>query len=375
MKFVMNIAFDAKRAFHNSRGLGNYSRDTIRLLASFYPDNNYFLFNPKLKKSIEFALPEHSTVVSPQSLLGAAIPSLWRSGGMCGQLKSCHADIYHGLSQELPYGIRKTGVRSVVTMHDAIFMRYPELYSASYRAVFIQKNKYACRTADHIIAISEQTKQDIIQYFGADERKISVVYQGCNKIFRESISDSTQNEIRLKYNLPDQFLLTVGAIEKRKNAALIVEALHRTKLAIPLVIVGKPTNYINEIVALVTQYKMERQVIFLHNAETIDLPAIYSLAKIFVYPSFFEGFGIPILEALCVGVPVITSRGSCFEETGGINSLYIDPLDADELGTSISRLLTNELLLTEMKKEGAIFADQFNDANIACNLMTVYQSI
>jgi glycosyltransferase involved in cell wall biosynthesis len=371
----MNIAFDSKRAFHNSRGLGNYSRDTIRLLGTFYPEHEYFLFNPKLKKSIDFSLPVHSTIICPQSLLGTAIPSIWRSAGMLGQLKSCKADVYHGLSQELPFGIKKSGVKSVITMHDAIFMRYPELYSASYRAIFIQKNKYACRVADHIIAISEQTKRDIIHYFDADEKKISVVYQGCNNIFRAPISEADQNRIRHKYNLPSQYILNVGAIEKRKNAALIVEALHHSKLSIPLVIVGKPTQYIDEIRELVTKYHLEDQVLFIHHAETIDLPIIYSLADIFVYPSFFEGFGIPILEALCVGVPVITSKGSCFEETGGRESIYIDPFNADELGSAISRVLNNDLLVNKMKTEGLNFSQRFNDKFIAENLMKVYQSI
>lgn len=371
----MNIAFDAKRAFHNSRGLGNYSRDTIRLLGTFYPDYEYFLFNPKLKKSIDFALPAHSSVISPQSFLGTVIPSIWRSAGMLGQLKSCKADIYHGLSQELPFGIQKSGVKSVVTMHDAIFMRYPELYSASYTAIFIQKNKYACRIADQIIAISEQTKRDIIQYFGADEKKITVVYQGCNNIFRAPISEADQNRIRHKYNLPLKFILNVGAIEKRKNAALIVEALHRSKLSIPLVIVGKPTPYIDEIRALVTKYQLEDQVLFIHDAETIDLPIIYSLAEIFVYPSIFEGFGIPILEALCVGVPVITSKGSCFEETGGGESIYIDPFNAEELGSAIRTVLNNESLVKKMKTEGFNFSQRFNDKSIAENLMQVYRSL
>lgn len=371
----MNIAFDAKRAFHNSRGLGNYSRDTIRLLGSFYPDNNYFLFNPKHKNSIEFAIPENSSAITPKTFLGTVFPSYWRSKGLCDELKSCQADIYHGLSQELPYGINKVGLKSVVTMHDAIFMRYPHLYSALYRAIFIQKNKYACRVADHIIAISEQTKRDIIHYFGADENKISVVYQGCNNIFRESISELTKNEIWIKYKLPTKFLLNVGAIEERKNAAIIVEALQSHNLDIPLVIVGKPTAYINEIQKLVAQYKLEEQVIFIHNAETLDLPAIYSLAEIFIYPSVFEGFGIPVLEALCVGVPVITSTGSCFEETGGLNSIYVNPLNASELGDAIVKVLSDKILKKTMIAEGLVFSEKFSDANIATRLNDLYQSI
>jgi glycosyltransferase involved in cell wall biosynthesis len=371
----MNVAFDAKRAFHNTRGLGNYSRDTIRLLSTFFPENQYLLFNPTDKNNIRFQMQGNTREIRPESIFWKAVPSLWRSFGMCNQINKLKPDIFHGLSQELPLGINKTGARSIVSMHDAIFMRYPELYSSTYRAIFIQKNKYACRVADHIIAISEQTKRDIIQYFNADETKISVVYQGCNNIFREEVSEPQKIEIRKKYNLPDRFLLNVGAIEKRKNAALIVEALHRRRLDIPLVIIGKPTLYINEIKSLISTYKMEEQVLFIHNAETVDLPAIYSLSDIFIYPSIFEGFGIPILEALCTKTPVITSTGSCFEETGGSYSRYINPQNADELGDAILEIMNGSDLVKVMKNEGFIFSKKFTDDNIAKTLMSVYQSV
>jgi glycosyltransferase involved in cell wall biosynthesis len=371
----MNIAFDAKRAFHNSRGLGNFSRDTIRLLSSYFPDNNYFLFNPKSKNNIDFPHSETTKEILPDSFMGNYFPAIWRSAGMCHQIKSLNADIYHGLSQELPVGINKTGVRSVVTMHDAIFMRYPELYSRSYRAIFILKNKYACRVADHIIAISEQTKRDIIEFFDADEKKISVVYQGCNNIFREPITEELKANIQKKYNLPEKFLLNVGAIEKRKNSALIIEALFRKKLNIPLVILGKPTIYINELKSLISKYKMEQQVHFIHNAQTVDLPIIYSLSEIFIYPSIFEGFGIPILEALCTSTPVISSIGSCFEETGGFYSRYINPEDADDLGNAISQVLNDNSQRNIMKLKGIEFSNKFTDQKIAQNLMSVYQSI
>jgi len=368
----MNIAFDAKRAFHNSRGLGNYSRDTIRLLSTYYPKNNYKLLNPKNKNCVDFDIAENTSIITPKSIIGKAIPSLWRSIGVVNQLKTLQIDIYHGLSQELPYGIDKIGIKSVVTMHDAIFMRYPQLYSASYRAIFIQKNRYACRVADHIIAISEQTKKDIIQYFDADEKKISVVYQGCNNVFRKEISFTSKNEIREKYNLPKKFLLNVGAIEERKNAGLIIEALHKLNLQIPLVIVGKSTSYIDKLRSLIIQYKMEQQVLVIHNAETSDLPAIYSLADVFIYPSLFEGFGIPVLEALCVGVPVITSTGSCFEETGGEDTLYVNPHDALELGNAILKIISDNELRKDMILKGKIFAEKFTDVNIAHNMNELY---
>jgi glycosyltransferase involved in cell wall biosynthesis len=371
----MNIAFDAKRAFHNTRGLGNYSRDTLRLLSSNFPENTLFLFNPSSKRELVFPLSKNMIEVFPTSYAGNLFSSFWRSYGMCSQIKSIKPDIYHGLSQELPIGIKKTRVKTVVTMHDAIFMRYPELYPTSYRSIFIHKNKYACRVADHIIAISEQTKRDIVNYFNADEDKISVVYQGCNNIFRQPVSIEKRKSVQDKYQLPQQFLLTVGSIEKRKNTILIIEAIHRFRLSIPLLIIGKQTPYINDLQKLIHQYGMEQQVKFIQHAETVDLPAIYALSKIFIYPSIFEGFGLPILEALCSGAPVVSSKGSCFEETGGPGSKYIDPNNADELGEVLSNLLSDNVSLERMSKEGLLFASKFEEKQIAQELMKVYKSL
>lgn len=371
----MHIGYDAKRLFHNRRGLGNYSRDIVRILSAHYPENEYHLFNPKAKNSLSVPLSANAHEALPEGNFWRAVPSLWRSRGICKQIKAKEIDIYHGLSQELPIGIQKTGAKSVVTMHDAIFIRYPQLYTASYRSIFTKKNEYACKVADKIIAISEQTKRDFIDFFDVDAQKIAVVYQGCNAIFRQPISETEKKQVKETFNLPDQFLLYVGAIEKRKNAALIVEAMHRNQITVPLVIVGKSTNYKKEIVASAEKYHLQQQLIFLHDIETNNLPAIYAQADIFIYPSIFEGFGIPVLEALSVGVPVITSRGSCFEETGGASSMYVNPHDADELGDAITTVLSDTALQKKMITEGKAHAERFTDARIAENIMHVYQSL
>ncbi len=371
----MLIGFDAKRAFHNNRGLGNYSRHTLHILSKYYPNNHYYLFNPKTKNKLSVNIEKNMTEVNPEYLFWKTIPSLWRSLGMRRKIKDEKLDLYHGLNQELPYGIQHTKAKSVVTLHDAIFIRYPQLYSTSYRPIFTAKNKYSCKVADKIICISEQTKRDAITYFGADENKIEVVYQGCNNIFRHAVSDEQKNLVRKKYNLPATFLLNVGAIEERKNTKLIVEALHRTKNEIPLLIVGNPTDYEKDLRKLIVKHNMMNQVSILNNVETEDLPALYAMAKVFVYPSIFEGFGIPILEALTVGTPVITSSGSCFEETAGPHSLYADPKDADHLGEAINRVLRDEELSSKMIAEGKKHALLFSDESIAANLMGVYESL
>lgn len=356
----MKIALDAKRAFHNHRGLGNYSRDVIRLLTTYAPANDYLLF---AKPNDRYAFPDTKTI-APQGLW-SCLPSLWRSYGCTGQMKD--VDIYWGLSGELPFGIEKTGVRSVVTIHDTIFIRYPELYSPTYRWLFTRKMRYALRVADIVIAISEQTKRDIIEYFGVDESKIIVVYQGCNNRFREPISDEQMLAVKKRYNLPDKYLVDVGALEPRKNLKTLIRAMALAKVSVPLVVVGGRSRYGDEAQALADELGI--CLIQLNRLPFDDLPALYKGAVASIYPSVFEGFGIPILESMCVGTPVLTSTGSCFAETGGEVAMYADPLSVEDMAAKLSQLLTDDKLRQKMIKAGYKQADKFKDENVAANII------
>lgn len=370
----MRIGYDAKRLFCNHRGLGNYSRDLIRILNQYYPGNFYDLYTPKIK--IDFHInPDNTQIIQPDGIYKFLPSSLWRSYGIKSNITELGDDIFHGLSQELPVGIDKLPVKKVITFHDAIFVRYPELYPSTYVKIFTLKNKTSCRIADRIIAISEQSKRDAIEYFHADADKVDVVYQGCNNIFRQKVNAPEKEKIRSTYNLPVDFLLFVGAIEPRKNIGSIMKAMSQEKIDIPLVIVGRVTDYTKELVKLSQELKITSKIIFLHQVETVELPAIYQMARLFVYPSIFEGFGIPILEALCSETPVITSAGGCFEEAGGSFSQYINSQDADEIGVILHKVLTDTPLQETMKKEGVLHAGKFTDDKIARNMMSVYQKL
>lgn len=371
----MKIAFDAKRYFHNQRGLGNYSRDTVRVLSTYYPDNDYLLFNPQEKGSLKVKINKKNThIITPKRWIDRHIPAYWRSYGLRQQLSVTKADIFHGLSQELPLGIQKITQKNIVTMHDAIFMRYPSLYPLSYRKIFIEKNKYAARIADKIIAISQQTKEDIIRFFGVNEKKIEIIYQGCNDIFKQPITQQQKDKIRQKYDLPNDYLLIVGAIEERKNIALIIKSIHSKKIELPLIIVGRKTKYKIVLEDLIQRLHLSNKIIFKHDVQNEDLPAIYANASIFIFPSLFEGFGIPILEALTVGTPVICSAGSCFEETGGDSTCYIDPYSETELGKSINQILSNSKLREEMITKGYLHSKLFDDKEIAHRLFKLYEN-
>ncbi|MGL6179013.1 MAG: glycosyltransferase family 4 protein [Tannerellaceae bacterium] len=375
----MRIAFDAKRATHNGTGLGNYSRFILNTLAKYNPENEYLLYTPSLGKSdLHSKVSKHKSIVFKYpngfwSKIG--MKSLWRSYGVTFALNKESMDIYHGLSNEIPFGLKKKKIKSIVTIHDLIFIRYPEYYKPIDRIIYNFKFKKACQKANHIIAVSEMTKKDIIKYYDIDDNKISVVYQGCDASFKKNVSETFKETVRYKYNLPDKFILSVGTIESRKNLLLTVKALKNTKQKHHLVAIGKPTPYLEQVKKYIHSNGLEDQVTFLHDVPFTDLPAIYQMANIFVYPSFFEGFGIPIIEALNSGIPVIAATGSCLEEAGGPNSIYIDPLNYVQLGLELDSLCENQTRKMEMIREGKKYAKRFDPENITSSLNNIYNNM
>jgi glycosyltransferase involved in cell wall biosynthesis len=368
----MKIGFDAKRLFHNTTGLGNYSRDLIRILSSFHPENDYFLYNPKPQKKKLFDIKSSSIIEKkPDSFLSKKLKSLWRTFGISSQLLKDKIDIYHGLSGEIPFFIPKK-IKKIVTIHDLIFMRYPHLYSYWDRQIHFLKFKYAAKKCDKIIAISEQTKQDIVNYLKIDVQKIDVIYQGCASVFKEFIADSDLEIVRKKFNLSEKFLLNVGTIEPRKNALNIVKSIKNTD--IPLILIGRKTKYYSKIDHFIDENKMTN-VRHLSNVSPFELACIYRLATIFVYPSIFEGFGIPIIEALYSKTPVITNKSGVFPEAGGIQSVYIDPHSVENIHTSIINLWTNDEKRKSIAEDGFKFVQKFNDDIIAKSWDATYENI
>ncbi|WP_375181884.1 glycosyltransferase family 4 protein [Chryseobacterium sp.] len=362
----MKIAFDAKRFFHNTSGLGNYSRDLVRILAQYFPKNEYILLN-KNKSERGSDILENSNVHFVETSKG----KMSRQFKMGKDAQKQNADIFHGLSGELPLKWDKKPIKKIVTIHDLIFERYPQYYSFFDRKIHFWKFRKAANSADKIIAISEQTKRDIIQFLKVPESKIEVIYQGCHKAFKEQQSEEFIQKTKEKYSLPEKFILNVGTIEERKNLLNVVKALKDTN--IPLVVVGKKTKYFRKVEQFVQQHKISVQ--FLEGVSMDELAAIYKLADIFVYPSFFEGFGIPVIEALFSKTVVITSNTSCLPEAGGPDSVYVDPENHLDIQSKIKFLWDNESERKRRADKGFNFVQQFNDEPIANNLMNLYRKI
>lgn len=369
----MKIGYESKRIFHNKTGLGNYARYVPSVLSIYFPDNTYYLYNPKKSNNSNFTVNNTNIFECfPKGNLSKKFYNFWRQKGVVKDLIRDKINIYHGLSGELPFGLRKNNIKSVVTIHDLIFMRYPKLYSFFDRKIHYLKFKKAAKNADKIIAISEQTKKDIIYYLKVNPEKIQVIYQGCQDVFKKEYTFEEKKVVAEKYNLPKKFILNVGTIEERKNALLIVKAIKN--IDTNLVLIGKKTKYADQIETFIKENNLELKVQFLKGLTNMELAIVYQLATIFVYPSIFEGFGIPIIEALYSKVPVITNKYGVFPEAGGPNSIYIDPENAAELEQQINHLILKPNLRKEIVNKGFKFVQKFNDDKIAQAIEDVYQN-
>ena len=382
----MNIGFDAKRAYHNQTGLGHYSRTLIHSLAEQYPRHQYFLFNPRSSSLFQF---EQGNVheVTPRWFPATFFRSAWRSSWVKKELDKLNIDLYHGLSHEIPIGIQKTKVKSVVTIHDLIHERYPEQYTAIDVKIYRKKFQYACENADKVITVSEQTKKDIVEFYSTPSEKIVVTYQSCNPAFAIELTEAQKKILQLKYGLPSKYFLYVGSIIERKNLMNICKAVFilRNEIQIPLVVIGDGGKYKQQVKDFIKQNDLEKKIIFLsehpaarssksfQNAD--DFPAIYQSAIAMIYPSFFEGFGIPILESLWSRLPVITSAVSSLPEVGGDAAYYVDPQSAEDIAEGMRKICGDQAMANDLKERGLQQARKFTGELCAVRVMNVYNGI
>ena len=373
----MRIGFDAKRAFNNRTGLGNYSRITIRLLAEQYPQDEWHLFTNSVEKVIPgFAnTPPSVFIHTPTEMLSRQFPAFWRSRSIRKDLYKNNIELYHGLSNEIPFGLSAKKIKSVVTIHDLIFLRHPEWYPFFDRKMYDFKSRYATSHADAIVAVSEQTKNDLVEFYKIPEKRIRVIYTPAYKADRILFSKDELDVYKNKLKLPDEFVLYIGTIEERKNALTLVKAIHllqQQNMEIPLVIVGRKTNYFELIKQYISKNQLRSLILVPGIVPDDELQAYYQLAAVFAYPSLYEGFGLPIAEALSFGVPVITSKGGCFEEAGGPGSYYADPQMPEEWAFGIERIISDKNRQLQMRTEGWQYILKFNEDDFARSLHSLY---
>lgn len=376
----MKIGFDAKRAFHNTRGLGNYSRNLIDGLLKYSPDNQYYLFG-KLPQKGECGNWYHDIEVNVNVVVAEASSSirksLWRSYYMEEDIDRHKLDIYHGLSHEIPFKQKNKHTKYIVTIHDLLFLRFRQNFKWIDIQIYLSKIKYSCRHADLILAVSEQTKQDLINFLHVPEKKIVVSYQSCSSLYYSVPDDSIIEDVKRHYNLPENYYLFVSALVKHKNIGRIIEslALLPKEIQYPLVVVGKETAYKKHLLEIIKKYGLHDKVLFIDYVQQAHLPSIYRQAKLLIWPSLFEGFGIPIIEALFCKLPVITSNVGCFPEVGGEGACYVNPESSSDIASGIELVITNSGKYAEMQEKGYAHVQKFHIKKTTAHLLELYSNL
>ena len=379
MKDSMIIGFDAKRIVRNNTGLGNYCRTLINDMIRRNDSNmKLLLYTPDKGRDVlrnQIIESDNSRFIFPKKKLGKICKSLWRTKNIVKQLLEDKVQIYHGLSGELPLGLRNSGIKSVVTIHDLIFLRHPEYYHWFDRKMYTWKFHQTIKQADRIIAVSECTKRDILEFGKIDPEKISVIYQSCNPKFTNMPTEGEMEAATKKYDLPERYLLCVGTIEERKNLMLAVKSLSLLPEDIHLVAVGKKTKYADKVMETADKTGVSHRLHLLSGVSDDELNVIYKKAEVFVYPSRYEGFGIPIIEAIFCGLPVVASTGSCLEEAGGPDCLYVNPDDSEGMAAAIMQLLNNEEERKRRITSSLEYVQKYKGTDIANAVIEVYKEL
>jgi len=366
------IGFDAKRIVRNATGLGNYGRTLVNDLVAttdnawqfrlYAPDKGRDDLRAKIVASPQLSFAYSSCSWSFQR-------SLWRIGkGIIRDMQRDGVQLFHGLTGEVPRGMKQSGIKSVVTIHDLIFLRHPEYYHWLDTKLYAWKFYNTCREADCIIAISERTKQDVMELGHVPEEKIRVIYQSCSSKFNRQLGHEVLSLVREKFSLPERFILNVGTIEERKNLLLAIKALENLPEEIHLVAVGRQTAYVQHL-------PKSNRIHLLSGVTDEELAALYQLAEVFVYPSRYEGFGIPVIEAIQSGLPVVACSGSCLEEAGGPDCLYVAPDDAVGMTHALCQMLKGAEGREERIRRSQQYVKRFEGESVASQVLSVYQEL
>jgi glycosyltransferase involved in cell wall biosynthesis len=372
----MRICINASPAVHHIAGLGRYTQELMAALLDIDSENEYVAF---------YNRPSEARVDPPLDRLPHLTTNLdtkpWRMSALVAHFARIPQDrlfpaidLFHATDHLLP---RLTRAKSVFTLHDLVFRFYPHTHKPLNRWFLTLTMPRFLRAADAVIAVSESTKRDAIQAYGIDEAKITVIYEGVSDHFRR-VSPEAIVAVRHKYSLPDEFILSLGTIEPRKNLTSLLEAYHTLRnegSPLGLVIVGKKGWLYSGFFNRMHELGLEHDVVFPGFVPDEDLPALYSTADLFVFPSLYEGFGLPVLEALACGTPVVASNASSLPEVAGEAALLVDPSSVEALVRAVKDVLGNRELREDLRERGPKQAARFNWQRAARDTLAVYTSL
>ena len=381
----MRIGIDITALPANPVGAGTYTIELVRALIELGPQHQWVIFaQPNGRKLL--ALPDHPAdiehpvvqwvIVAEKSPL---LRLLWEQTVFPFLVKQARLDVLHSLHYTRPVFLP---CASVVTFHDMTFFLFPKLHTLSKRIFFPPAIRLSARLADALIAVSESTRKDAIRLLGIPEHKIHTAPNGVSSAFQPILDKENRQFCKNKYNLPDKFILFVGTIEPRKNLPVLLKAYHHLVKNAPtpqqrpvprLVIAGKMGWMYNEVLQQINQLELQERVLLTGYIASEDLPIVYNLAEVFVYPSIYEGFGLPTLEAMACGTPVITSNVSAMADYVGEAGMLVPAHDEVALAHAIQSVLQDEALQMSLSQKGRSRAAIFTWAQTAQTTLKVYE--
>ncbi len=330
------ICFEAKRFFTNPSGLGQYERWLVQNLLLHLTEFEFLLLKPAGRTPVSAGDFPEIRIREYRNMLG-----INRSIFLERYLPK-HS-VLHGLSNELPFHSEREIRARIVTIHDVLFRDRPQDYAPIDRMIYHIKAKNAIAKADAIIAISEWTKTKLIQYYGADENKLRVVYQNCDSGFYRSVPEEEKRHLKTVYGLPESFALVVSAFTPRKNHRILPEMLLAMPKSdrMPIVLIGEGAEK-KPLRNQISRLKLEKYFIFLKNINNQTLAALAQMARLMIYPSLMEGFGRPILEAFASGVPLICHNEGAIKEIAANAAYTVDCRDAGQMAAAAHDLICHE---------------------------------
>jgi glycosyltransferase involved in cell wall biosynthesis len=375
----MRIAIDYTAAIRQGAGIGTYVRNLVAAMLEQDQSNQYTLLTSG-RPTAEHPFPAAENVRGRSIFIpDRYLNILWYRlrAPLPATLFSGSTDIYHGPDFVLPPLSRK--VRKVVTIHDLAFLEHPEYAVPSLAAYLRKVVPEAVQAADVVATVSHEVSRTLMAHFQTPHEKLTVVPNGVAPHFRRLTDPVILGATLHKYHLKHPLVLAVGTMEPRKNHLGLIKAFHQAQRRkngpAMLAIVGGPGWLYDETRSLVAELQLERKVRFLGRVSDLELITLYSMADVFAFPSFFEGFGIPPLEAMACGAPVITSNTSSLPEVVGNAALQVDPHDIDALADAILRLLDDESLREELRQKGYEQVKHYTWDASARKMLTIYQKL
>lgn len=365
------IGIDARKA--QDFGIGTYVRNLVQALAGLDRENRYVLFARPQDQELFQDLPETFRVV----VESAPVYSLRELAALSLQIVKQRLDLYHATHYVLPWMLPS---KVVVTIHDIIHLLYPDFLPNRFAFLYAQRMiRRSLARGDRIITVSGNTRADLLRYFDVDNRKIEVIYNGVEDLYRRRVSREELEHWQLVLGIAPPYLLFVGNPKPHKNLDTVVKAYARARrqagFTAPLVCVGNRAANEFKIRQRAESLGVGSHVRLLGHVPQEALPAIYQGATLFLYPTLYEGFGLPIVEAMASGLPVITSNTSALKEIGQGYALLVEPLDVAGMADAIARAMTDADLRRDLAERGERRAEDFRWQEAAAKTLAIYRSL